>query len=85
MLEVEKVYHHGVSVRDSLVAMEKSRKLVKGWIGAVAQNHATGLASAKDVKDALAEYFKVMAAIHKLTHDYNVGMAQIDNVTGGRN
>ncbi|MCP4676919.1 MAG: TolC family protein [Deltaproteobacteria bacterium] len=82
VLEVEKIYHHAVATRDALESMQKSRRLVKGWIAAVMQNHATGLASAKEVKDALAEYFKVMAAIHKLTHDYNVGLAEIHRVTG---
>jgi hypothetical protein len=40
------------------------------------------MASAKDVKDALKEYFKVMASLHRATHDYNVGMAELDRVTG---
>ncbi len=82
MLEVERAYHHAVATRDALDGMEKSRRLVKGWIAAVLQNHATGLASAKEAKDALAEYFKVMAAIHKLTHDYNVSVAELHRVTG---
>ncbi|MCP4599653.1 MAG: TolC family protein [Proteobacteria bacterium] len=82
MLEVDKAYHQTVAARDALAAMEKSRRLVKGWISAVMQNHAAGLGSAKEVKDALAEYFKVMASIHKLTHDYNVRMAEIQRVTG---
>jgi len=82
MLEVEKSYHHVTAARDSLDSMQKSRTLVKGWISAVMQNHAIGLASAKDVKDALKEYFKVMASLHKLTHDYNVGIAELDRVTG---
>ena len=82
MLEVEKAYHHVASVKESLDALEESKKLVKGWISAVLQNHAIGLAKAKDVKDALKEYFKVMASLHKTTHDYNVGMAELDRVTG---
>ncbi len=82
MLEVERVYHHAVAARDALASTQKSKKLVKGWISAVMQNHAIGLAEAKDVKDALKEYFKVMASLHKLTHDYNVGIAELDRVTG---
>jgi outer membrane protein len=82
MLEVEKAYHHVTSVKESLDALEESKKLVKGWISAVLQNHAIGLAAAKDVKEALKEYFKVMASLHKATHDYNVGMAELDRVTG---
>ena len=82
MLEVEKAYHHVISVKESLDALEESKKLVKGWISAVLQNHAIGLAAAKDVKEALKEYFRVMASLHKATHDYNVGMAELDRVTG---
>lgn len=82
MMQVEKVYHNVSASADALAASQKSRRLVKGWISATVQNHATGLASAKEVKDALTEYFKVMAAIHKLTNDYNVGMAELARVTG---
>ena len=81
-LQVEKVYHNVSASADALAASQKSRRLVKGWISATIQNHATGLASAKEVKDALTEYFKVMAAIHKLTNDYNVGVAELARVTG---
>jgi outer membrane protein TolC len=82
VLEVEKAYHKAVASKDALESMEKSRALVKGWIAAEVQNHETGLSSAKDVKEALAEYFKVMASIHKLTNDYNVSVAEIHRVTG---
>jgi outer membrane protein TolC len=82
MLEVEKSYHHVTALRDSLDALTESRKLVKGWISSVLQSQAIGMASAKDVKDALKEYFKVMASLHRATHDYNVGMAELDRVTG---
>ncbi len=82
MLEVEKTYHHVAATRDALAALNESKRLVKGWISAVLQNHAIGLADAKDVKDALKEYFKVMASLHKTTHDYNVGMAELGRVTG---
>ncbi|MDJ0765599.1 MAG: TolC family protein [Myxococcota bacterium] len=82
MLEVERTYHRAAASRDALLAQEKSKRLVKGWVAAVLQNQATGLSSAKDVKDALTEYFKVMAQIHKLTHDYNVSIAQMHRVTG---
>jgi outer membrane protein TolC len=82
MLQVEKVYHKVSATEQALVASQKSRRLVKGWISATVQNHATGLASAKEVKDALTEYFKVMASIHRLTNDYNVGIAELGRVTG---
>ncbi len=82
MLEVEKVYHSVNATKETLEGLSKSRRLVKGWLAAEVQNHETGLSSAKDVKDALVEYFKVMASIHKLTHDYNVGIAELGRVTG---
>jgi outer membrane protein TolC len=82
MLEVENVYHHLEAMRSSLELMQRSRRLVKGWISATMQNHAVGLASTKEVKDALKEYFKVMASLHKSTNDYNVGIAELKRVTG---
>ena len=84
MLDVEKTYHNAAAARNGLLAMERSKRLVKGWITAVMQNHATGLSSANEVKDALKEYFQIMAAIHKLTHDFNVGIAALDRATGAQ-
>lgn len=82
MLEVSKSHSHAIAVRDSLRSLDRSKRLVKGWIAAVMQNHATGLGTTKDVKDALVEYFKIMAGIHKLTHDYNVSVAELRKVSG---
>jgi outer membrane protein TolC len=82
LLQVEKVYYNVSAAAQALTASQKSRRLVKGWISATVQNHATGLASAREVKDSLTEYFKVMASLHKLTNDYNVGMAELARVTG---
>ncbi len=82
LLEVEEIYHRVAAARDGLAALARSRRLVKGWIAAELQNQATGLSSAKDVKDAIKESFQVLASIHRLTHDYNVGMAELKRATG---
>jgi len=82
MLEVSKAHSHAIAVQESLSSLKRSKRLVKGWISAVMQNHAAGLGSTKDVKEALTEFFKVMAGIHKLTHDYNVSVAELKKVTG---
>jgi outer membrane protein TolC len=82
LLEVEATYVEVTSTRDSLVELEKSKRLAKGWIAAAVQANAAGLGPAKEVKDALKEYFQIMASIHKLTGEYNVGLAKLDKVTG---
>jgi outer membrane protein TolC len=82
VLEVETTYLEVNSARDSLAELEKSKRLTKGWIAAAIQANAAGLGPAKEVKDALKEYFQIMASIHKLTGEYNVGLAKLDKVTG---
>jgi len=82
VLEVETTYVEVSSTRDSLMELEKSKRLAKGWIAAAVQSHAAGLGPAKEVKDALKEYFQIMASIHKLTGEYNVGLAKLDKVAG---
>ena len=81
-LQVEEVYHRVSAARDGLNALSKSKRLVKGWVAAELQNQAAGLGTAKDVKDAIKESFQVLAAIHRLTHDYNVGLAELKRVSG---
>ena len=51
-------------------------------IAAAIQADAAGLGPAKEVKDALKEYFGIMASIHKLTGEYNIGLTKLDKVTG---
>jgi hypothetical protein len=51
-------------------------------MAAVIQGHAAGLSSAKEVKDALKEYFSVMAGIHRATAEYNAAIAELEKVTG---
>ena len=82
MLEVERAYLHAVALRDGLAALSKSKRSVKGWMAAVIQGHAAGLSSAKEVKDALKEYFSVMAGIHRATAEYNAAVAELEKVTG---
>ncbi|MCK9460935.1 MAG: TolC family protein [Proteobacteria bacterium] len=82
VLDVENTYVEVTSARDSLAELEKSKRLAKGWIAAAVQSNAAGLGPAKEVKDALKEYFQIMASIHQLTGEYNVGLAKLDKVTG---
>jgi outer membrane protein TolC len=82
MLEVERAYLHAVALRDGLAALSKSKRSVKGWMAAVLQGHAAGLSTAKEVKDALKEYFSVMAGIHRATAEYNASLADLERVTG---
>jgi outer membrane protein TolC len=80
--EVESAYLEVAAARASLDELEKSKRLARGWIAAAVQANAAGLGPAKEVKDALKEYFGIMASIHKLTGEYNVGLTKLDKVTG---
>ncbi len=82
MLEVEKTYIQVATARDSLSTLKKSKRLTKGWLAAAVQSHAAGIGAAKEVKDALKEYFKIMASIHRSVGEFNAGLAALDKVTG---
>jgi outer membrane protein TolC len=81
-LEVETTYQKLVTTRDSLRELERSRRLTRGWIAAAVQANEAGLGPAKEIKDALKEYFQIMASIHQLTGQYNAGLAELDKVSG---
>ena len=55
---------------------------VKGWLAAAVQSHAAGLGGSKEVKDALKEYFQIMAQVHRMIGEYNAGLARLDKATG---
>ncbi|HUT78020.1 MAG TPA: TolC family protein [Polyangia bacterium] len=83
LLDVRTTYIKVAGTRESIDKLGRSRTLVKGWIAAVAQGHAAGLNSSKDVKDALKEYFTIMAQMHALIGEYNAGLAALDRAAGG--
>jgi outer membrane protein TolC len=83
LLEVRTTYIKVAGTRESIDKLGRSKTLVKGWIAAVAQGHAAGLNSSKDVKDALKEYFTIMAQMHALVGEYNAGLVALDRATGG--
>jgi outer membrane protein TolC len=82
MLEVETVYIELTTTKDAITALNRSKRLARGWMLAAVQNHATGIGTSKDVKDALKEYFGIMAQIHQKIAAYNIGMAHLEKVTG---
>ena len=82
MLEVETTYVEVTSLLETITALNKSKKLAKGWINAAAQNHAIGLGSTKELKDALKEYFTIMGELHQRIGEYNIAIAKLDKVTG---
>ena len=82
LLEVREAYLDVESKRASIEMLEKSKRLIRGWIAAVMQGNAAGLNPSKDVKDALKEYFRVMAQMHQMVGEYNAGLAKLDRVTG---
>jgi outer membrane protein TolC len=81
VLEVNKTYERAVASRSALNSLMSTKKLVRSWIAATALNHAAGLASAKDMSDALKEYFSTMANVLKTTADLNLSLAELERVT----
>ncbi|MBN2716660.1 MAG: TolC family protein [Deltaproteobacteria bacterium] len=81
-LEVETAYIEVTTTLDAINALNRSKRLARGWMLAAVQNHATGIGEAKEVKDALKEYFGIMAQIHQKIAAYNIGLAKLEKVTG---
>jgi len=81
-LEVQTTYQKVSSTRESLRELEKSKRLTRGWIASAIQANEAGLGPAKEIKDALKEYFGIMAQIHQLTGQYNAGLAELDKAAG---
>ncbi|MBN2527135.1 MAG: TolC family protein [Deltaproteobacteria bacterium] len=82
MLEVETVYEELSITHNAIDALNRSKRLARGWMLAAVQNHATGIGTSKDVKDALKEYFGIMAQIHQKIAAYNIAFAKLEKVTG---
>lgn len=70
------------SLLETITALNKSKKIAKGWLNAAAQNHAIGLGSTKELKDALKEYFTIMGELHQRIGEYNIAIAKLDKATG---
>ena len=81
-VEVETAYIALETTRAAIDALSRSKQLAKGWLAAAVQNNATGIGPSKEVKDALKEYFGIMAQIHQKIAEYNMGVANLDRVTG---
>lgn len=84
MLEVETAYIDVTSTKASIDALQRSKRLARGWMLAAVQNNATGIGKSKEVKDALKEYFGIMAQIHQKIATYNIAIAKLDQATGVR-
>ena len=82
LLEVETTYIEVTTTLEAISALQRSKRLARGWMLAAIQNQATGIGEAKDVKDALKEYFGIMAQIHQKIAAYNIGIAKLEKVTG---
>ncbi len=82
LLEVETTFIEVTTLVDTIDALNKTKKIAKGWMNAAVQNHAIGLGSSKELKDALKEYFAIMGELHQKIGEYNIALAKLDKVTG---
>lgn len=82
LLEVETAYIEATSLGEAIAALKKSKRLARGWLNAAAQNQAVGVGSAGDLKDALKEYFAIMAEYHQKVSEYNIAFAKLDKAVG---
>ncbi len=82
ILQVQNAYSDIKSIKKQITALSKAKKLARGWMAAAIQNQAAGLGSSKDVKDALKEYFGIMAQILQKITMYNIDIANLDKITG---
>ena len=82
LLEVETAYIEAETLREAVKALGKSKRLAKGWLNAAAQNQAVGVGSSNDLKDALKEYFGIMAEYHQRISELNISVAKLDKAVG---
>ncbi len=83
LLEVETSYIDVTTLHEAIGALARSKRLAKGWLNAAAQNQAVGVGSSNDLKDALKEYFGIMAEYHQKVSEYNIAVAKLDQAVGG--
>lgn len=83
LLEVETTFIEVTTLHNAIEALAKSKRYAKGWLNAAAQNQAVGVGSANDLKDALKEYFGIMAEYHQKVSEYNIAVAKLDKAVGG--
>ena len=82
LLEVETAYINAETLQGAVTALDKSKRLAKGWLNAAAQNQAVGVGSSDDLKDALKEYFGIMAEYHQKISELNIAIANLDKAVG---
>ena len=82
LLEVETAYIEAETLDKTIAALGKSKRLAKGWLNAAAQNQAVGVGSSNDIKDALKEFFGIMAEYHQKISEFNIAVAKLDKAVG---
>lgn len=80
--EVEKAFAELSEAQTRLEEVRKGEKAGKAWVAAVSQNFGVGLAEAKDLSDALLQYFKMRGFSLQATFDVNVAAATLARVSG---
>jgi len=81
--EVQKAYAELAEARTRLDEVRKGEKAGKAWVAAVTQNFSVGLAEARDLSDALLQYFKMRGFALQATFDVNVAAVTLARVSGG--
>jgi len=82
-LEVRKAFDEMTEAQARVAAVQKGEKAGKAWVAAVTQNFSVGLAEARDLSDALLQYFKMRGFALQATFDVNVAAVTLARVSGG--
>ncbi len=82
LLEVETSYIEAESLQEAVKALDKSKRLAKGWLNAAVQNQTVGVGSSNDLKDALKEFFGIVAEYHLRISELNTAVAKLEKAVG---
>ncbi|HEY3449642.1 MAG TPA: TolC family protein [Myxococcales bacterium] len=80
--EAEKTWAEARDARDQIKAGREGQRQARAWLAAVLQSEAAGLVEAKDLADALLQYFVMRARVIQATFDWNVKVMSLQQATG---
>ncbi|MGC4117939.1 MAG: TolC family protein [Myxococcales bacterium] len=80
--EAEKTLAEARDAHEQMRAGKAGQKQARAWLAAVLQSEAAGLVEAKDLADALLQYFQMRARVIQATFEWNVKVLSLQQATG---
>ncbi len=80
--EAERAWAEARDASDRMKAAREGQRHARAWLASVLQSEAAGLVEAKDLADALLQYFLVRARLDQAVFDWNVGVMAFQRAVG---